>query len=113
MKFESLKGRLIVGVIGEREASRENYLLALSLGKELAQKGAILITGGLGGVMEAASRGAKEEGGITLGILPGDNPEEALKDAESKGHKDAVILYIPERGIIHIYSLDSKMAFRS
>jgi hypothetical protein len=36
----------------------------------------------------------------------GDDPEEALKDAESKGHKDAVILYVPERGIVHIYCLD-------
>jgi len=77
MKFELLQKKIIVGVIGEREASPENYLLALNLGRKLALKGAILITGGLGGVMEAASRGAKEEGGITLGILPGDNPEEA------------------------------------
>ncbi len=61
MKFESLRERLIVGVIGEKEATLENYSLAFKLGKELARKGAILITGGLGGVMEAASRGAKEE----------------------------------------------------
>lgn len=41
----------------------------------------------------------------------GDDPEKALKDAESKGHKDAVVLYIPERDIVHIYPLDSTITF--
>ncbi|MCR4428511.1 MAG: TIGR00725 family protein [Caldiserica bacterium] len=77
MKFENLRFRGIVGVIGERDASRENYLLAFSLGKALAKKGLLVISGGLGGVMEAVSRGAKEEGGFTVGILPGDDPHEA------------------------------------
>ena len=42
----------------------------------------------------------------------GDDPEKALKDAESKGHKNAVLLYIPERDIVHIYHLDSEITFR-
>ena len=44
--------------------------MARQLGKLLAERGHILICGGLGGVMEAACRGAKEAGGLTVGILP-------------------------------------------
>jgi uncharacterized protein (TIGR00725 family) len=45
--------------------------LAEEVGRELARRGCIVITGGLGGVMEAACRGAKSENGLTVGILPG------------------------------------------
>ena len=45
--------------------------MAEEVGKELAKAGAVLVCGGLGGVMEAASKGAKRCGGITIGILPG------------------------------------------
>ena len=41
------------------------------MGRELAARGAVLVCGGLGGVMEAACRGAKDAGGRTVGILPG------------------------------------------
>jgi uncharacterized protein (TIGR00725 family) len=41
------------------------------VGRELAARGAVVVCGGLGGVMEAACRGAKEGGGVTVGILPG------------------------------------------
>jgi uncharacterized protein (TIGR00725 family) len=41
------------------------------VGRELAERGAVVVCGGLGGVMEAACRGAREAGGTTLGILPG------------------------------------------
>jgi uncharacterized protein (TIGR00725 family) len=41
------------------------------VGREVARHGAVLVCGGLGGVMEAACRGAKEAGGTTFGILPG------------------------------------------
>ncbi|MEJ2047924.1 MAG: TIGR00725 family protein, partial [Dehalococcoidia bacterium] len=43
------------------------------VGQELAKRGAILVCGGLSGVMEAACRGASAEGGMTIGILPGEN----------------------------------------
>ena len=49
----------------------EVVALAEEVGRELARAGAVIVCGGLGGVMEAACRGAKEEGGRTLGILPG------------------------------------------
>ncbi len=45
--------------------------MAEEVGRLLAEAGAVVVTGGLGGVMEAASKGASEAGGITLGLLPG------------------------------------------
>lgn len=50
---------------------------AEEIGQYLARGGAVVITGGLGGVMEAASRGAVGAGGQTIGILPGADPDEA------------------------------------
>jgi uncharacterized protein (TIGR00725 family) len=45
--------------------------VAEEVGRLLAEAGAVVVTGGLGGVMEAASKGAREAGGTTLGLLPG------------------------------------------
>jgi uncharacterized protein (TIGR00725 family) len=52
---------------------------AFEVGRELAKAGAVLICGGLGGVMEAACRGAREEGGLTIGIIPSDDTSQANK----------------------------------
>jgi uncharacterized protein (TIGR00725 family) len=71
------KRKKIIAVIGAGEASAEEARLAEEVGRELARQGAILVCGGLGGVMEAACRGASLEGGITVGILPGDSPKTA------------------------------------
>ena len=68
---------LQISVIGSSEASPEAVRLAEEVGRELAKRGAILVTGGLTGVMEAACKGAKEAGGTTVGILPGYDPKEA------------------------------------
>ncbi len=68
-----------IAVIGGSQASRKESRLAEEVGRELAKRGAILVCGGLGGVMEAACRGASSEGGITIGILPGENRREANK----------------------------------
>ena len=62
-----------IAVIGGRQCSPEEAKLAEAVGRELALRGATLICGGLSGVMEAACRGARAEGGITVGILPGDS----------------------------------------
>ncbi|RJP33073.1 MAG: TIGR00725 family protein [Actinobacteria bacterium] len=62
---------MYIGVIGGQFCSEEEGRLAYEVGGLLAKKGAIIICGGLGGVMEAACRGAKEEGGTTIGVLPG------------------------------------------
>lgn len=66
-----------VAVIGGGECSKEEAELAEAVGCELAKQGAILVCGGLGGVMEAACKGANSEGGITIGILPGDSRQAA------------------------------------
>jgi uncharacterized protein (TIGR00725 family) len=60
-----------VAVAGAGTASAEERQAAEDVGRLIAQAGAVLVCGGLGGVMEAASRGAKSAGGTTIGILPG------------------------------------------
>jgi uncharacterized protein (TIGR00725 family) len=65
---------IFIGVIGGARCSLKEADLAEETGRELARRGAVLICGGLGGVMEAACRGAKQAGGRTIGILPGDDP---------------------------------------
>ena len=67
----------IIAVIGGGRPSPEEDKLAEEVGRELAKQGAMLVCGGLGGVMEAACRGASDEGGVTIGILPGDRTETA------------------------------------
>ena len=66
-----------IAVIGGNQCSKEEAKLAEGVGRELARRGAALVCGGLGGVMEAACRGAQSEGGLTIGILPGENPQAA------------------------------------
>ena len=51
--------------------------LAEQVGRELARRGATVVCGGLSGIMEAVCRGAKAEGGMTIGILPGQSPLDA------------------------------------
>lgn len=67
----------IIGVIGAGEASPDQLVTAHRVGQLLAEGAATLICGGLGGVMEAACRGAVEAGGLTVGLLPGDDPSAA------------------------------------
>lgn len=68
---------LLIAVIGESDPTPEIAALAETVGAEIASAGAVLVCGGLGGVMEAACRGARGKGGITIGILPGTRPVEA------------------------------------
>ena len=69
--------RPLIGVIGGSSATAEEAALAEAVGRALAESGAALICGGRGGVMEAACRGAREAGGLTIGILPGADRGEA------------------------------------
>jgi len=62
-----------IAVIGGSRCPPEEAELAEAVGREIAQKGAILVCGGMGGIMEAACRGAHAEGGMTIGILPSEN----------------------------------------
>lgn len=61
-----------LGVSGASGASTEEYDAARTIGRWAAERGHVVVCGGLGGVMEAAARGAQEAGGICLGLLPGD-----------------------------------------
>ncbi|HID27098.1 MAG TPA: TIGR00725 family protein [Methanosarcinales archaeon] len=66
-----------IGVIGAGTCSDTLAEVAQEIGYNIAKRGAILVCGGLGGVMEAAAHGAKLAGGTTIGILPGYNKEDA------------------------------------
>lgn len=67
-----------IGVIGYSSfISPDIYKLAEEVGKEIAKSGAVLLTGGRNGVMEAASKGAKSANGLVVGILPGDDTKVA------------------------------------
>ncbi|HEX2047104.1 MAG TPA: TIGR00725 family protein [Acidimicrobiales bacterium] len=66
-----------VAVSGGGEAGEEACRAAEEVGRQLARRGAVVVTGGLGGAMEAASRGAKAEGGTTVGLLPGEDRDDA------------------------------------
>ncbi|MCZ6691424.1 MAG: TIGR00725 family protein [Planctomycetota bacterium] len=67
----------LIAVIGGDPCSEKEGQDAREVGERIALCGAILLTGGLGGVMEFASEGAARAGGITVGILPGDDPSSA------------------------------------
>lgn len=67
----------IIAVCGSGACDRETYELAEEVGREIGRHGAVLICGGLGGVMEAAARGATDEGALTIGVLPGSDKRDA------------------------------------
>ncbi|MBC8273678.1 MAG: TIGR00725 family protein [Chloroflexi bacterium] len=69
--------KLIIAVIGGGQCSTKEAVLAEAVGRELAKREVILVCGGLGGIMEAACRGATIESGLTIGILPSDDPTTA------------------------------------
>ena len=69
---------MLISVVGGDSAAAEAALAAAeAVGRELARRGCVLVCGGLGGVMEAACRGARAEGGHTIGILPGADRSDA------------------------------------
>ena len=68
---------LHIGVIGSGSCDAEIAELARRVGALIAGAGAAVVCGGLGGVMQAAAEGAREAGGVTVGILPGDDAAEA------------------------------------
>lgn len=68
-----LRRTKLIAVIGGRHVEKALLREAEKVGKLIAGKKAILICGGLGGVMEAVSKGAKSEAGLTIGILPHDH----------------------------------------
>ena len=86
-----------VAVIGAGEADPKVAALAREVGRELARRGAIVICGGLGGVMAAAAKGVQDEGGVSLGILPGQdrglaNPHLTYAIPTNLGHARNVVI---------------------
>ena len=69
-----MKRRLIVSIIGGADCTPEEYEVAEHVGILLGEAGVVVVSGGRGGVMEAVSRGAQKVGGLTIGILPGLDP---------------------------------------
>ena len=67
----------VVGVMGGASASPELLDMAREVGELIARRGWTLLTGGRTGIMEAASRGACMAGGLVIGMLPGDDPQQA------------------------------------
>jgi len=74
-----LKRQPIIGVIGGNNIDDNTRETAVELGKAIARSNAVLICGGLDGVMEAACKGAKSEEGTTIGVLPGTEHRSANK----------------------------------
>ena len=77
-----MKRRVVVAVIGAGDAPRVVCKLAFEIGREIARRGAVLLNGGRTGVMESAAAGAREEGGHTIGILPGYDRRAANRHVE-------------------------------
>ena len=72
------QSHMLISVIGgEAHPPKEAISMAEEVGRELARQGVTVVCGGLEGVMAAVCRGAKAEGGVTIGILPGNDPTEA------------------------------------
>ncbi len=67
----------LIGILGGREIDPEIERLSYEAGALIARHGFGLVCGGMGGVMEAASRGCKEAGGLTVAIIPQDDPSHA------------------------------------
>jgi uncharacterized protein (TIGR00725 family) len=72
-----MAGQRYVAVVGPSEATPEESQQAEEVGRLLAASGTVVVCGGLGGVMEAVSRGAHGAGGTVLGILPGTDRADA------------------------------------
>ncbi len=73
----NIRNKVRIGVIGGANPSSEFRETAYKLGRAIAEKNAVLVCGGLSGVMEAAAKGNKEAGGISIGILPGNSTKDA------------------------------------
>ena len=99
---------MIISVIGSSNpTTKEHVALAEAVGRELAKRGATVACGGLTGIMEAACRGAKSEGGVTIGILPGRAAADAnnyvdIPIVTNMGYSRNVIVVYTGRAVIAV-----------
>jgi hypothetical protein len=94
-----------IAVIGHAQAAPDEREAAYAAGQKIAGNGAVLVCGGLGGVMEAASRGAHVAGGTTVGILPGTeggNPYIGITIRTGLGHARNVLVVLSADAVIAI-----------
>jgi len=94
-----------VAVCGESDPQTSLADLAFEVGRGIAQRNAVLICGGLTGVMEHAARGAQAAGGLTIGLLPGEDPDDAneyidVAIATGLGHARNAILARTADGVV-------------
>lgn len=111
--------RKLIGVIGASQPPEELLTLAEKVGEEIAKRGGVLICGGMGGVMEWACKGAKKQGGITVGILPSMSRESAnpyvdIPIVTGMGYARNIIVVLSSQAIIAIggaYGTLTELAF--
>jgi uncharacterized protein (TIGR00725 family) len=97
--------RRLVAVCGESDPQTSLAELAFELGRGIAERDAVLVCGGLTGVMEHAARGARAAGGLTIGLLPGEDIDDAnpyidLAIATGLGHARNAILARSADGVV-------------
>lgn len=113
-----MERKRIIAVIGAGSAGEKGAQQAYRVGQLIAERGAVLICGGLGGIMEAASRGCTEAGGEVIGVLPGDspltaNPYVTLPIVTAMGHARNIIIAQTAEALIAVegeYGTLSEMA---
>jgi uncharacterized protein (TIGR00725 family) len=100
--------RLVIGVMGPGSCDEEAAAKARAVGRAIAERGAVLLCGGRGGVMAAAAEGARSAGGITVGILPGASAE----DTPANAHIDvALFTGLGEaRNVVNVCASDALIA---
>lgn len=116
---EKIKNSPIIGVIGASQCDDAVYKQAYEVGRLVAQRGAVLVCGGLEGVMEAVCKGAYEAGGLTVGIIPGflasdANPYVAIPIVTGLSHARNIIIVRTAQVLIAIsgsYGTLSEIAF--
>ncbi len=97
--------RMQIAVIGHAQATPDECEAAYAAGRLIAGNGAVLVCGGLGGVMEAACKGVKEAGGTTAGILPGTeggNPYLDITIRTGLGHARNVLVVLSADAVIAV-----------
>lgn len=108
-----------IGVIGGSSCTAKQAEVAQRVGALIAQRGGVLVCGGMGGVMEAACRGAHENGGLTVGILPGSSARDGNRHltvplATGMGYARNALVVMSSQAIIAIggrYGTLSELAY--
>jgi uncharacterized protein (TIGR00725 family) len=75
----AIERKPVIAIVGAGKCSKKLRDNAATVARHVAKNGGVVVCGGLGGVMEGAARGAWEGGGISIGILPGDDRSDANK----------------------------------